>query len=262
MANFRFILTPLDYTPTATSSNGLYPATNLADYGHLLRPWKAAVATGIVNVTLDFGVGNTLSGLAANPGIFIDDANVASIRIQGNSVTTDWVTPPWDQAVTVAKDEQVMRYKDFRRLADLNVAAFAYRYLNIRILSQTPTDAANYRIARVFVGTILDLTANPGYDSGATRRDERIDTKFMDGGIERSLMGEPYVELAWPRRLPSETARSEQHQIEDVLTPFVMWDAGRGGTQDAWMVSRMDDAEMKYTFLHRYDTHWGFREVI
>ena len=262
MASFRFILNPLDYTPTATSADANYPVTNVEDYGHLLRPWKAAVATGIVNVTLDFGSGNTLSALAADPGIFLDDLNVTSLRIQGNSVTTNWVTPPWDQAITVAEDEQVMRYKDFRRLADLNVAAFAYRYLNIRILSQTPTDAAIYRISRAFVGTILDLTANPGYDSGATRRDERIDTKFLDGGIERSLMGEPYVELAWPRRLPSAAARSEQHQIEAVLTPFVMWNAGRGGTQDAWMVQRMDDAEMKHTYLNIYDTHWGFREVI
>jgi len=262
VANFRFILTPLDYTPTATSADSNYPVTNLELYGNLLRAWKATVATGIVNVTLDFGVGNTLSALAADPGIFLDDLNATSLRIQGNSVTTDWVTPPWDQAITVAKDEQVMRYKDFRRLADLNAAAFTYRYLNIRILSQTPTDAANYRIARAFVGQILELTVNPSYDSGATRRDERIDTKFIDGGFERSLMGEPYVDLTWPRRLPSEAARSEQYQIEHVLTPFVMWDAGLGGTQDARMLMRMDDAEMKRAYLNLYDTHWGFREVI
>lgn len=262
MANFRFILSPLDYTPAATSADSNYPVTNLEDYGHLRRPWKAAVATGIVNVTLDFGAGNTLNSLAADPGIFLDDLNVTSLRIQGNSVTTDWVTPPWDQAITVAKDEQVMRYKDFRRLADLNAAAFAYRYLNIRIPSQTPTDALTYRLSRAFVGQILELTVNPSSGSGATRRDERVDTKFLDGGIERSEMGEPYVELAFPRPLPSEASRSEQHQVENVLTPFVMWNAARGGTQDASIVIRMDDAEMRQTFLHAYETHWGFREVI
>lgn len=259
MANFRFILNPLAYTPTATSADSNFPITNLSVLSPLERKWAALVATGIVNVTLDFG--SALNGLAANPGLFLDDMNVTSIRIQGNSVTTDWVTPPWDQALTIAEDEQVMRYKGFFRIADLNAAAFGYRYLNIRILSQTPTDAANYRIARVVVGQILELTANPSYDSGATRHDEWIDTKFSGGGMERSVMGEPYVALTWPRRLPSETARSEQHQIEDVLTPFVMWDAGRGGSQDAWLLWRMDDAEMKTTFLHYFDTHWGFREV-
>lgn len=259
MANFRFILNPLTYTPIATSADSNFPATNLSVLYPLERRWQATVATGIINITLDFG--SALTGLAANPGIFIDDLNVTSIRIQGNSVTTDWVTPPWDQAVTIAKDEQVMRYKTFLRLADVNAAAFGYRYLNIRILSQTPTDAANYRIARVVVGQILELTANPSYDSGAIRHDERIETRFLGGGIERLEMGEPYVALTWPRLMPSEIARSEQHQIEDVLTPFVLWDAGRGNSQDAWLLWRIDDAEMKTTFLHFFDTHWGFREV-
>lgn len=262
MPNFRFILTPLGYTPTASSADSNFPATNLSVLSPLERKWAALVATGIVDITLDFGAGNTLSGLAADPGVFIDDTNVTSIRIQGNSVTTNWVTPPWDQAVTIAKDEQVMRYKTFLRLADLSASAFVHRYLNIRILSQTPTDAANYRIARVVAGQILELTVNPSYDSGITRHDEREDVKFLGGGMERLILGEPYVTLTWPRTMPSEVARSEQHQIEHALTPFVMWDAGRGNSQDAWLLWRMDDAEMKHKFLHLYDTHWGFREVL
>lgn len=264
MANFRFLLAALAYTPTATSTDSLYPVTNLYDYTHLFRPWKAQVASGIVNVTLDFGAGNTLSALAADPGLFLDDLNVTSLRIQGNSVTTDWVTPPWDQAITVAKHEGAGRYKHFVRLADLSAAAFAYRYLNIRILSQTPTDALAYRIGRAWPGTVTELSVNPGYDSELTIEEHVIETEFIGSASESNSMGEPYALLTLPRILPSTAAR-DQHWVIDAIgkgVPFVMWDASEGGTQDGWILKRIEASRMRKEFNAYYKSGWAFREVI
>lgn len=264
MPNFRFILNPLDYTPTATSEDAIFPVTNLEDYGHLLRPWKAAVATGIVNVTLDFGAGNTLSALAADPGIFLDDLNVASLRIQGNSVTTDWVTPPWDQAITVAQCGFVRRYKDFRRLADLNAAAFNYRYLNIRIPSQTPTDAANYRSARIPVGAITELLMNPEYGIQRKTFDPHIPTPFLDGGEEINEMGERRYEFTVSRQVVGAAELTQELAIQ-AITPgsnIVVWDAALGGAESAWMMRRVEDLSLQETFDGVHGGNWGFKEVI
>ena len=265
MANFRIIKSLLDYTPTGTSEDGNYPATNLKVYDNLARAWKATVATGIVNVTLDFGAGQTLSGLAANPGILIDDCNVTSLRIQGNSVTTDWVTPPWDQAITVAKHEGVGRYKDFRRLLDLSASAFAYRYLNIRILSQTPTDGANYRIGRVGIGQITEPSMNPSYDSVLTV-DQRVrDTEMEDGGVEVNEMGPLFARMVFPQTLSGEAARDDYWALDAAVgrtVVFVLWDASEGGTEDGWFLRRVTPSELKKEFNVYYRTSRQFREVI
>jgi hypothetical protein len=261
MANFRFLFTPLSYTVTATSADSQFPATNLSVLAPIQRAWKATVATGVVDVTFDFGAGNTLSGLAANPGIFIDDANVAALRIQGNS-TESWASPPWDQAVTVAKHGKVQRYKDFRTLSELDASAFAYRYLNLRIPSQASTDGANYRMARVVIADITEWTVNPGYDSTLTRVDALEDTPMLDGGFERNVLGEPRAEFTWPRTIPSAAALDEQETLEHILTPFVFWDASQGRSQDGWLVERVGEAEVRTRFLNLYHTSLRFREVI
>jgi len=264
MANFRLILTPLDYTPTATSADSTYPVTNIEDYGHLLRPWKAAVATGIVNVTLDFGAGNTLSALAADPGIFLDDLNVTSLRIQGNSVTTDWETPPWDQAVTISQEPRTRRYNGYVLLSELNAAPFAYRYLNIRILSQTPTDALAYRISRAFVGATTELLTNPEY--GITRKtfDPKMTLEFMDGGSEVSEMGERRYEFTVTRQVVGATELAQELAIQAITpgTNVVIWDSETGGSQSAWIMRRVEDPSLQETFLAVHGGSWSFREVI
>ena len=265
MANFRYVPTLLSYTPTADSADSNWPVTNLSVLSDLSAKWSAVVATGIVNVTLDFGVGNTLSGLAANPAILIDDANVTSLRIQGNSVTTDWVTPPWDQAITVAKHKGVGRYKDFRRLLDLSASAFAYRYLNIRILSQTPTDGANYRFGRVGVGQIVEPAMNPSYD-GTITIDQVVDTtELSHGGFQPNIMGEPFARMVFPQRLASEAGRDDFWDFDAIIGRGVIcmvWDASEGGTQDGWFMRRVSPSELTKEFNAYYRTSRQLREVI
>lgn len=266
MANFRVITSLLSYTPTADSADSNWPVANLNVLSDLDAKWQAAVATGVVNVTLDLGAGNTLSGLAANPGILIDDVNVTSLRIQGNSVTTDWVTPPWDQGVTIARCRDTRRYKGFIRLADLSASAVAYRYVNIRILSQTPTDGTNYRISRVALGQITELLQNPLYQSRYDIPQERIDTKLATGGRTVNLMGPRRMLLQYPRAVWG-TAEIDQESAIQAITagdPIVLWDSSRGagGSQSAWLVRRTDDPQYTTTFLDMDDTTWTFEEVI
>jgi hypothetical protein len=265
MANFRYIPTLLSFTPTADSADSNWPATNVNVLSDLSAKWAAAVATGIINFTLDFGVGNTLSGLAANPAIGVDDCNVTSLRIQGNSVTTDWVTPPWDQAITVAKHKGVGRYKDFRRLLDLSASAFAYRYLNIRIVSQTPTDGENYRIGRVGVGQIVEPVMNPSYDSVLTIDQMVRDTELEHGGFQPNIMGEPFARMVFPQRLASVAARDDYWDFDAMIGRGVIcmvWDASEGGTQDGWFMRRVSPSELTKEFNAYYRTSRQLREVI
>lgn len=266
MTSFRLIQTLLSYTPTADSTDSNWPITNLSVLSDLDLKWQALVATGVVNVTLDLGASNTLSGLAADPGIFIDDCNVTSIRIQANSVTTDWVTPPWDQAVTIAKCGEVQRYKGFIRFADLSASAVAYRYVNIRILSQTPTDGANYRISRVGIGTITELLMNPLYGIRYRKTQERIDTKLMTGGRQVNLMGSRKMILMCQRQIVGASELSQEQTIQSITAGnmIVIWDSSRsdGGSQSAWLMRRLEDPELTTTFLEFDDTTWTFEEVI
>jgi len=262
MANTRLITSFLNYTPSATSEDPSFLAANLEVYGHPFRPWKATVATGIVDVTLDFGAGNTLSGLAADPGIFIYPTNVTSIRIQGNS-SLSWESPPWDQLVTINKNRESSRYKGFWRLADLNVAAFAYRYLNIRIPSQTPVDGLAYRSGDVVVGQVTELSVNPSAPVIRNRLDPSLRVEFPDGGVEVLEMGESVIELSFPRHLFDTTELIEALDLDGlgVGALFVYWDAIHGGSEDAWLVRRSGPSRMSQPWVTVHEGELALREV-
>jgi len=264
MPNFRVMTSLLGYTPSATSADANWPVTNLALYLRLTKKWAATVATGVVDVTFDLGSGNTLSGLAADPGIFIDDVNVTAIKIQANS-SSSWGTPPWDQAVTIGKDDWVQRRKGFWRFADLNVDAVAYRYVNVRILSQTPTDAANYRISRVALGQITELLINPLYDPERSFVDPSIKTEMFDGGEEHNSMGPRRFEAQYKRQLFGEAELAQELAIQAITpgTPFVIWDSSRTSSQYAWMVRRTQEPAYRESFMEQHEgAIWSVREAI
>ncbi len=263
MANTRLITSFLNYTPSATSEDPNFLAANLKIYGHPFRPWKATVATGIVDVTLDFGVGNTLSGLASNPGMLVFPMNISSIRIQGNTVTTNWVTPPWDQLVTISKDGFDGRYHGGFRLADLNAAAFAYRYLNIRIPSQTPVDGLVYRIGLVVVGNVVEWSVNPNSPLVRPREDPALTVMMLDGGVEVLEMGEPFLTFRLPRKLYSATALNEYLDLADlgVGASFVYFDAALGNSQSVWLVRRFGSSETRQLYVNTHEGELALRQV-
>lgn len=262
MANTRLITSFLTYTPSATSEDASFLAANLKVYGHPFRPWKAVVATGIVDVTLDFGAGNTLSGLAANPGILIYPTNVSSVRIQGNS-SLSWGSPPWDQLVAIAKDGFDGRYHGGFQLSDLDPAAFAYRYLNLRIPSQTPVDGLVYRIGDVVVGQITEWSVNPSAPLARPREDPALTVEMMDGGVEVLEMGEPFLTLRLPRKLYSATALNEHLDLAalGVGSPFVYFDAALNNSQSVWLVRRFGPSETRQLFVNTHEGELALRQV-
>jgi len=264
MANVRTILTLLDYTPTASEANANFPVANLEDYAHPFRPWKATQQGSLVNVTLDFGSGNTLSGLAADPGILINPVNFTSIKLQANSVTTNWTTPPWSQSVTIGKDRWSGRYKTFLRFADLSAVAVAYRYVNVQIQAVASADLLPYRIGMIAVGQIVEWSVNPSGELERTRHDPVRVAEFPGGGRELSKIGEPAVILRYPRRLYSTPALNEQLDLLDLGLDrhFVIWDASIvGGSEAGYLVRRTDLMPLNQKFLSFHEGELLLREV-
>lgn len=263
MPNFRVMTTLLDYLPTADSEDSTFPADNLLDYGHILRKWAALVSTGTVNMTLDLGAGNTFASLAADPAIFIDDLNVTTLKIQGNT-SSSWASPPWNQTVTIAKDGFTQRYKGFWRLADLTATPVSYRYLNLRFESPTPTDGAAYRIGRVGIGTATELLINPLYDPERGVREPVIRTAMLDGGAEVNEMGTRQYWCRLPRQIAGASEWAQELSIQ-AITPgsiIVLWDSALAGAEHAWMMRRVEDPTYRQPFLDLYEGQWDFEEVI
>ena len=263
MANVRTILSLLAFTPSATSTDANYPVANLSDIVHGLRPYRAALSGAIVDITLDWGSGHTLSGLAADPAIFLNALNVTSVRIQGNS-TPSWSSPPWDQPVTISKDREVGRYKGFWRLADLTAAAHAYRYTNIRIPAQSTVDGGNYSIAGICVGQMAEWSRNPNYGAERTRTDRARTVELLGGGVEVARLGDPAMVLRYPRVFSSLTSLNEQLDLLDLGLdqPCVIWDATLGnGSQDAYLVRRTEAMPLKRDYIQYDSGQLVLREV-
>jgi len=262
MANFRLVTSLLIYTPTADSADTNYPVTNVAVYANLLRAWKASVATGVGNVTLDCGPGYPFAGLAADPGLLLDDVNFTAAKIQGSTVTS-WTSPPWNQAIVLSQDGFTRRYKNFSRLADLSTTPFSYQYLNIQISSQTPTDGGNYRIGRIPVGPITELLGNPLYPVQRKTVDPIIQTQLLDGSTEISLMGARYFELSFQRELVGSAELSQELGIQAVTpgTNVIVWDSALGTPASAWLMRRIQDPSIQESFLDQYTEPWLFRET-
>lgn len=170
------------YSATHSDANSVYPATNLSIYEHLRRRSQSTQKASSINIVFDMS--NTSQVVA---GVFLDDVNFTSVTIQGNSEDSWGGTPPYSQAITIAKDERVQRYKYFHI-----PVAFAYRYLRILIAGgQTTTDGLSaYRIGRVaIVNAVNELNQNPFYPYSYTAPMKYVTTEMESGAVETVKVG-------------------------------------------------------------------------
>lgn len=263
MANYRLIYyaDTLAPTITATSADSSYPVTNL-NIDELRKFYKAMVSGSVVDVTVDVGSGNTVSGLLAVPGIFIDWSNFASITIGGNS-TSSWASPPWSAAATLSVDECTGRRKGFWKLSELNAATFAYRYLNIRIAAQSTDDGLTYFLSRVKLGSITELGVNFAYEPERGLKEAREVTPLLDGGTQVTELGDDRMTITFPHISRDEASLTEMlRMVRYSKDPFVLWDAGLGGgSQNAWLMRRLEESRQRQRFNAMHNSQISFVEV-
>ena len=262
---FRTVSSFQTFTASATAADPVFPITYISSYPYSpFRPWKSSSLAGQVDVTLDFGSGQTLASLVNSPAIFIDNTNIASLLVQGNTVTTSWGAPPWQAGVGV----QTELYGGQRRLAvqlsDLSAAAFSYRYLNLRINSQAPSSGTQYQIGTILIGGVQNLVADPVYPAVRERIDPIASIDYPDGGREVLSLGQARVKLNFQTDAVGSAELAGLLAIDKLgrHRPFLFWDATTSGTADAWLVRRADSRPWTERFLTQYEGPWTLEEVV
>lgn len=256
----------LTFTCSATSQDGSFPATFVNSYPYApFRVWKSG-SGGTQDFLIDMGSGQQVNSRFTTPSIYLDNTNVTSLLIQGNTVVGSWDAPPWQVGVQITTEmyNNIYRRKFVAKFSDLVPnSAFSYRYLNLRINSQAPSSGTVYQIGTLLLGTAPDLSADPLYHVERQRIDPVQVVDYPDGGREVLVLGEPRVRLT----LPTEAVNSsELHGLMSIdrfgmAQPFVLWDATTSGTADAWLVRRVEPRTWTERFLNQYDGMWTVEEV-
>jgi hypothetical protein len=255
----------LAFIATATSQNGTFPATFINSYPYApFRYWESG-SGGTQDLTLDMGVGNQVNSLFTTPTIFIDNTNVTSLLIQGNTVAGSWGAPAWQVGVGVGREMYSGRKRFVATFSDLAPnSAVPYRYVNIRINSQSPSSGTTYQIGTALLGTGPDLAADPLYPVERQRIDPIRSVDFPNGGREVLSLGEPRVRLTLQTEAVGSSELTGLMGIDrfGMSQPFVLWDATTSGTADAWLVRRMEPRTWTERFLTQYDGTWVLEEVV
>lgn len=137
---------------TGSSTLSGFPASQVLDYAHPNRGWKAsALISTSDNVVIDFGTATSI------PAVVLDNLNSTSIKVQGNA-TDSWGAPSHSTTVAVSQDTADLRYKVYAALTSFN-----YRYM--RILNNTSSAADGQAVLQI--GAIIPLTSVDTWDTNA-----------------------------------------------------------------------------------------------
>jgi hypothetical protein len=261
---YRIVSSFYTFTASATSADTEFPITFITSYPyHPFRPWKSASLAGTVDIILDAGAGNLWSAVASTPALFLDNTNVTSVLVQGNSVPSSWGAPPWTAGLMVQTELYTGRKRLAIRLTDLNVNPCSYRYLNIRINSQAPSSGTQYQAGTILVGGALDIT-DPLYPVDRQRIDPVMTVDYPDGGKDILQLGSARTQITLPSLAVGSSELSGMLQIDQLglHQPFVLWDATTSGTADAWLVRRSEARTWTERFLTQYEGTWSLEEVV
>ncbi len=141
----------LGYTPTCANEDANYPATHLYNY---TRPRPTFRSQDTTETIIDIDLGSA----QAVAVVVISNVNFAQAYIEGDADGV-WTSPDYSQAANPANDPYTNRFKRYQAVGQ------TYRYWRLRIPAQTPTDGAGYFwLANiVLLGSVLEMSANPGY---------------------------------------------------------------------------------------------------
>jgi hypothetical protein len=252
------------FTASATSQDGSFPATFINSYPYApFRLWKSG-SGGTQDFTLDFGSGQQVNSLHAIPAIFLDNLNVSSLLIQGNTATGSWGAPAWEVARGIETELYTGRKRIAVKFSDLAPnSAIAFRYLNFRINSQAPSSGSAYQIGTILVGTAPDLVADPLYAVERQRIDPVSVIEYPDGGREVLSTGNARTRLTFPTEAVGSSELTGLLGVDrfGMAQPFVLWDATTSGTADAWLVRRVEHRTWTERFLAQYEGSWVLEEV-
>lgn len=201
---------------TASSEQGAYPAVNVDDFLHPLRPWKAAT-TDVEWIKLAFGAAIDLAAIYVG---WIGIDSELDFSIQAN-LTDDWTAPLVDQLIPgdLAYNPLVRRYGYAYVLPEILQAAY------VRVLFPGHSGTA------VSVGQLLAVTEDvgqrvpnrPGISFG--KRQRGAQNSFEGGGAERLSLGVPQMTLGFSWEWAyNYLETSELNETDVLLSPQVLAD--------------------------------------
>lgn len=225
--------------PAAYGGSTTYSTAPASNVGNWARPYQQAICTGCTaNTTylyVDLGAATSLAG------VFIDNINVAAIKIQASTDGASWLTSEGttQYTVSVSQDLTSKRYKVYQALTSVN-----HRYLRVLTTTATTTDSSGLlKIGSIVpIRTIDDTwTVNPGFPlSREVVSPAREDESFGD----KVAVGNPYARLSLASSMmPLSTMKSTVLRMSGYgATPFLVY-LNDSDTSEAYIVRSIGTAQ-------------------
>ena len=245
---------PLSYTPSASGSDTNYPVTNISDYKHPQRKWKANAA-GDAYIILDF------SSAQAVTHLFIS-GNINYVQIEGDDNQGNFGT---SGVAYIAYrgwqiDRRVNRYKAISELPD----TFNYRYMKISIPSAAIQGSSGVaEINNIFIPeSIVEFEINPGFGY-VYKTKEFIKSVNMESGAQERLKLGSLLQFICRFNFGI-YAKSKDVDHFDLLTkngrtePLIFWEndsTERAEGDKSYLAYLSTDVEITWTLPEYVKTH-------
>jgi len=245
MGNFILGTGILDYTPTISSPDNGYPASNVKIYNCLKAHCRSATSAATVYLVLDFGSAKVAARLLLN------DVNFTSCHIEGSNDPNFGAIPfryPAAGSLAVPKDGAVQRYK-----ADVPLAGFNYRYLRVVIPAQAVTDGIGvFRLGTaVVVAASTELTESYVWPyRKKAEYPKPIEIPFQSGGRDLIETGDL---KQWSCRFGVDYLKANEEELwtVDAIKPtdYLIFAENRGDASKAYLCRKLSAIEVEETDL-------------
>jgi hypothetical protein len=228
-----------------SSEQSYYPATNLADWAHPGRPWRATDAVNNTTyVGYNFGVATSLAS------VVVHNVNMATVTVQHSTNGAAWTT---DVGVGLLQDGLDGYYKAY-----VSLTAWNYQYLRVLAGTNTLTDNS----ATMMVGGVIPLTSvttwnnNPGFPYDMTPLRATLgDAEFASGGREPIAVGNRYAQVGLSQAFLPLSDKATLQQVLGVYgtqQPFIYY-RNAGDTSEVYIVRRVGAARWAQVGANAFD---------